>query len=42
MEEDREGDGQILHVDLLHHGFPHEHPHNWQGTMTKQLLLINI
>lgn len=34
MEEGRQGDGQVLHVDLLRHGLPHEHPHHRQGILT--------
>lgn len=34
MEEDCQGDGSVLHVDLLYHGFPYEHSHHRKGAMT--------
>lgn len=42
VEEDCESDGQILHVDLLHHGFPNEHPHHWQGLLTSDSMNSSI
>ena len=33
VEEGGQSHGPLLHVDLLHHGVPHEHPHLCQGDL---------